>query len=197
MDFVITDGKRYISTKGGIKSVASIRNATKMTKLKAENVLKSMPNTLKMFNWSVVSVADLIDKEDINVNPAIEQHMVEFKGLTDNILDKMLDVETYVSNLKKYLTVLDSELDRIYLEIIDIEHAAEFYDLDMYKGWKLYKMLQDARLRRRKYKDEKAKIEYILKSNFVDCTNNAITNYIKSMNNRQYSPRVLKELFNV
>ena len=47
-------------------------------------------------------------------------------------------------------SALDDELERIRLEIIDIEHAAEFYDLDLYKGWKVYKMLQDARKRRRR-----------------------------------------------
>lgn len=193
MQYIITDGKLYISAKGGIHTEQGLKDATKFELDKANNVLNSIPKFLRRSEWKV---EPFIDENVEKVNKQIDKSMEEYKGLTDNIFDKMMDVETYVTNLKKYLVVLDAELDRIRLEIIDIEHAAEFFDLDLYKGWKLYKMLQDARKRRRKFKDEKAKIEYILRSNFVDCTNSAITNYIKSLDDRQYSPRVLQELFN-
>jgi hypothetical protein len=190
--YVITDGKFYISSKSGIHTVNNIKDASKMELDKAKNVLKSIPKSLKRLGWKV---EPLVEEDKIQMFHTIDKNMEEFTGLTDNILEKMMDVEVYVSNLKKYMGLLDSELDRTQLEIIDIEHAAEFFDLDLYKGWKLYKMLQEARKRRRKFKDEKAKIEYILNSNFVDCTNNAISNYIKSLDNRQYTPRVLNELF--
>jgi hypothetical protein len=85
---------------------------------------------------------------------------------------------------------------KVKSEIQDIEHAAEFFDLDMFKAWKLYKMLQASRRKRRKLKEEKAKIQYILDSNFQDCTKNAISNYINSYNNQTYIPRVYQELFN-
>jgi hypothetical protein len=193
MQYVITDGKLYISSKSGIHTIQNIKDATKFELDKAHNVLTSIPKSLKRLGWKV---EPYVEEDAIKVNKQIDKSIEQFKGLTDNILEKMMDVETYVTNLKKYLGILDAELERVQLEIIDIEHAAEFFDLDMYKGWKLYKMLQEARKRRRKYKDEKAKIVYILGSNFVDCTNSAITNYIKSLDDRQYSPRVLQELFN-
>lgn len=193
MQYIITDGKLYISSKSGIHTVQNLKDATKFELDKAHNVLASIPKSLKRLGWKV---EPLIDEDVEKINKQVDKSMEEFRGLADNIFEKMMDVETYVTNLKKYLGVLDDELNRIKLEIIDIEHAAEFFDLDLYKGWKLYKMLQDARKRRRKFKDEKAKIEYIMRSNFVDCTNSAITNYIKSLDDRQYSPRVLQELFN-
>lgn len=193
MQYVITDGKLYISSKSGIHTVQNIIESSKFELDKANNVLNSIPKTLKRLNWKI---EPYVEEDAARVNKQIDESMEEFNGLTDNIFDKMMDVEKYVSNLRRYLGVLDSELERIQLEIIDIEHAAEFFNLDLYKGWKVYKMLQDARKRRRKYKDEKAKIEYILRSNFVDCTNNAITNYIKSLDDRKYNPRVLQELFN-
>lgn len=193
MQYIITDSRLFISSKSGIHTVQNEKDATKFELDKAHNILDSIPKSLKRLGWKI---EPYIEEDAVKVNKQIDKSMDEFRGLTDNIFEKMMDVENYVTNLKKYLGVLDDELNRIQLEIIDIEHAAEFFDLDLYKGWKIYKMLQDARKRRRKYKDEKAKIEYILRSNFVDCTNKAITNYIKSLDDRQYSPRVLQELFN-
>ena len=48
------------------------------------------------------------------------------------------------------------------LEIEDIEHAAEFYNLDASHGYQLYKLLHDARVRRRKCKNAIAWIDFIL-----------------------------------
>jgi len=196
MDFVITDGKRYISTKGGIKSVASIKSATKMTKEKAENVLKAIPNTLKMFDWECVSLATLQSKKKLTSQP-ITRPLEEYEGLTDNILEKMMDWEHYIIKLQEYMTTINDQLSLVDKEISDIRHYATEFDLNMYQGWKLYKMLQDAGRRRKKIKYERIKIDYILNSNFVDCTNKAISNYIKRLDSTEYKPRVLKELFNV
>ena len=44
----------------------------------------------------------------------------------------------------------------------DIEHAAEFYNLDASHGYQRYKMLHNARVRRRKYKNAITRIDYIL-----------------------------------
>lgn len=179
-----------------MKSVASIKSATKMTKEKSENVLKAIPNTLKMFNWKCVSLESIQNKNKSTSQP-VTKPLEEYQGLTDNILEKMMDWENYLIKLQEYMTTINDQLSLVDMEISDIRHYAEEFDLNMYQGWKLYKMLQDACRRRRKIKDEMIKIDYILNSNFVDCTNKAISNYIKSLGNRKYRPRILKELFNV
>jgi hypothetical protein len=195
MDYIITDGKHFISSKSGIKAVDHINKAGKFDIDKANNVLKSIPKALKIFEWRCIpyNESEAILKEKDKPMKSLD----EYTGLTENILDKMLNREEYIKDLQSYMKTIDDQLSVINMEIIDIEHAAEFYDLDLFKGWKLYKMLQNARKRRRKLKDERLKIDYILSRNFVDCTNNAISNYIKSLENRKYEPRVLKELFNL
>lgn len=195
MRFYITNGNQYISSKSGIHAVSNIKDAGQYELDKAQNVLKAIPKTLRIYPWKLEEICDESEKCKISLKE-VDNAIQEYTGLTDNILEKMINVEEYVSNLKKYLIVIDRELEKIRLEIIDIEHAAEFFDLDLYKGWKLYKLLQDTRKKRRKYKDEKAKIEYILNSNFVDCTNSKISEYIKGFDDRSYKPRVLQELFN-
>jgi hypothetical protein len=195
MEYIITDGRRYISSKSGIKAVDSVKKASKFELEKANNVLKSIPKTLKMFDWKCISCNDLGEK--VNEEVRMVKTLDEYKGLTDNILDKMIDWENYIIKLQEYMSTIDDQLSLVDMEICDIRHYAENFDLNLYQGWKLYKMLQDACRRRRKIKDERIKVEYILNRNFVDCTNNAISNYIKSLDNRKYTPRVLKELFNV
>lgn len=190
MKYVITDGQNYIAQlKTGITVVSNISAAQKYEAIKANNVLKSLPKHLKKYNWEV-------REETVGVKESKVINNSKYDGLTDNILEKMLDWEQYIIDLKSYIKVLDSQLLTVQAEIQDIEHAAEFFDFDMYKGWKLYKMLQDARKRRRTLKDEKKKIDYILKSNFKDCTQNAISKYIESMDERTYLPRIYQELFN-
>lgn len=195
MEYIITDGKRYIISKSGIKSVDSINKAGKWDLEKANNIMKSIPKTLKIFNWKCIPFDNI--ETNNSETQIINKSLDNYKGLTDNILEKMMDWENYIKSLKEYMTTIDSQLSKVDLEIEDIEHAAEFFNLDMFRAWKLYKMLQDARKRRRKIKDERIKVQYILGSNFEDCTNNSISNYIKSLDNRKYNPRVLKELFNV
>lgn len=209
--YVITDGRNYISSKGGIKSVGSFENAGKWEFEKAKSIKNSIPKTLKFFNWECVLVDNYkidnckntkenknnsISDENLKVNMSTFE---ENKNLTANIYERMLDWENYLKQLKEYNKQLKEEYRRLKLEKIDIEHAAEFYDLNMYKGWKLYKCLQDYRKRRRFIKDEILKIEYILDSNFQDCTNNSITNYINSLENRKYRPRtkILEEFFEI
>lgn len=189
MEYIITDGKQYISTSGGIRSVNNIKNATKFSKKKADNVLKALPKTLKMFKWECVLV------EDEKKNQIEIKSIDEYQGLTDNILEKMIDWENYIIKLQEYMVVINNQLSLVDQEISDIRHYAEDFNLNMYQAWKLYKLLQDACRRRRKIKNEMYKIRYILSSNFVDCTNKAISNYIKNLEHRQYNPRILKELF--
>lgn len=196
MLYIITDGNRYISSTSGIKTVTTIKKAGKWDLDKANNIMKSIPKTLKMFEWKCIPFVEHQEVKAEEVKPMVKS-LDEYKGLTDNILEKMMDWENYIKSLQEYMATINDQLSLVDMEICDIRHYAENFDLNMYQGWKLYKMLQDACRRRRKIKDERIKVEYILARNFVDCTNNAISNYIKSLDNRKYTPRVLKELFNV
>lgn len=66
----------------------------------------------------------------------------------------MLGAEFYLQHLKdfrEFIQTIHSQLDvlvnaqkKAELEVEDIEHAAEFYNLDASHGYQLYKMLHDA-----------------------------------------------------
>jgi hypothetical protein len=55
--------------------------------------------------------------------------------------------------------------------------------------------LHESRIERRKVKDEMEKIRYILEETMNGALANRMSKKIIGLDNRQYSPRVLKELF--
>jgi hypothetical protein len=177
MCYIITDGENYINTTGGVKSVHDISKATAMQFDKANNVLKTIPKPLQKFNWIVEKVVESIEPV-YNIDQKVEEFEVFIKDLHER---------------NKYLNLQLSIVDK---EIVDIEHAAEFYTLNASQGYKLYKMLHDAKVRRREIKDEMEKIKYIMSSNMKSALYNNISCSIKGLKNRQYTPRVLQELFN-
>ena len=88
-----------------------------------------------------------------------------------------------------------SEVDK---EICDIMHYIEFNNLDAAKGYKVYKMLKDCRMRRRKIKDEHEKvnaaIQVLANDDLIEKLKIALKQ-MRGLDQRLYTPRVLTELF--
>lgn len=188
MCYIITDGQYYINSSGGHHVVNNMNQATKMKREKAVNVLKCLPKILRKYSWEV-RYANLEYGEIIGIP--------EVKEIDYSIYDKVVEIENFAKDIKLRYLYLKSKLHEVELEIVDIEHAAEFYNLNASQGYKIYKMLHDSRNERRKIKDEMLKIEYIMDGTMKTALNNKMSQSILGLDNRQYTPRVLKELFNV
>ena len=87
-------------------------------------------------------------------------------------------------------------MSRVDAEIEDILHAAEFYSLNACEGYKLYKMLRNARIRRRKLKDYIEVVGYIEGATGKELAEGKGSKSILGKMSREYKPRVLNELFN-
>lgn len=70
-------------------------------------------------------------------------------------------------------------------ECMDIAHYMEMRELDVQRGYKAYKMMHDARLRRRKIKDEMLILDNIKKM---------IASTEEALERREYTPRVRKDI---
>ena len=114
-----------------------------------------------------------------------------------NILDKIKDISEFAQQLEKRKSCLNSMLSKIDLEIVDIEHAAEFYELNAAQGYKIYKLLHDARIKRRAIKNELEEISLCLGTNIQSINLTNIEKSIIGLSNRKYTPRINKELFGV
>lgn len=111
-----------------------------------------------------------------------------------NILEKVSDINGFISQLKDRRDTLYEYVSQVDSEICDIQHAAEFFNLSASQGYKLYRMLHDATVRRRVYKDEIQQIDIVL-GNIDSDAIKGIEKKLKRTERKTYTPRVLKELF--
>ena len=116
---------------------------------------------------------------------------------TFDIDDDMRELLNIIEQIKSCKASLVKDMKEVDREITDIEHAAEFYNLNAAQGYKVYKLLHDARERRRIVKDRLSMVERILETKVCNLSTTKIDNKVEKMNNRNYCPRVLKELFNM
>jgi hypothetical protein len=114
-----------------------------------------------------------------------------------DILEKVKEITVFAKQLENRKVYLEDKIHTVDLEIVDIEHAAEFYVLSASQGYKLYKLLHDARNERRQYKNELEKINLFLNTSIKSGSMERLERSILGMNNRKYAPRVNKELFGV
>lgn len=186
--YVITDGTRYIGVNSDTKENIIVESFKKAIKLRFNQINtiynKIAEDLLKDAEWKIISTievkTDLSDATiDINV---------------DDIMDSL---ETDFDLLVKRKKVLELDLLEVEREITDIYHAMEFYNLDAAKGYKIYKMMQERLIRRRNIKDETLKIDYILSGGIKGLTSKQTRKHFDELENRQYQPRALKELFGV
>ena len=73
-------------------------------------------------------------------------------------------------------------------------HAIEFNSYNARDGYKIYKLLHDLRLERRKYKDEQI-IADVMKSSFASSNWELARTRVEDLKDRQYQVRNLEELF--
>ena len=105
------------------------------------------------------------------------------------------NLETVSKELKERKQQLTAALSLADRKRTDIEHYIEFYPLSASQGYKAAKMLKDCLEERRNIKNELEIIEDVLRMSigFIGKGKGSVT--IQSVENKKYTPRVIKELF--
>lgn len=188
LHYVITDGIRYIGVDSDTKENIIVESFKKAVKLKFNQINaiynKIVDDLLKDGEWKLISTIEV--KTDLS-DAAIDVNV-------DEIMESLeIDFNLFVKRKK----VLELELLEIEREITDIYHAMGFYNLDVAKGYKIYKMMQERLIHRRQNKDGTLKIDYILTGGIKGLTNKQTRKHFESLENRHYQPRALNELFGV
>lgn len=189
MACVLTDGVRFIGKNASNKDVIvnSVDDACMYSSdVKATNALNSLPKKLKIYKFRVAFV--IKENQTKKVAP-------EDDGLSFDIMEKIHSLRVDVEELGNRRLILINKIHNLDLEIVDIEHAAEFYDLNAAQGYKLYRLLHDARCKRRKYKDELEKINYLLNTPLTADNLLNVEKSIIGVDSKKYAPRALSELF--
>lgn len=197
MQYVAYDGDsgyylRRVSKKkpNDYSFVRSIELATKWDKKRTvANIINALGKGYAQYSFEAKSTVDLASAElsDFDVS----------EELGYDIMEKIGEIKKYVMQAEARREQLQMEMSEIDLKIVDIEHAAEFYDLNAAQGYKLYKMLHNARIKRRRIKNEMEKLSHFLNTRLNTDDLLHLQSSINGMKNRQYTPRVNNELFEV
>ena len=87
------------------------------------------------------------------------------------------------------------EMSQADLKVTDILHYIEFTDLDVRRGYKVYKMLQKVLRERRKVKNRQA-VSDLLKTHGISLKNvESVIQKMNKINHPHYTPRIMNELF--
>lgn len=157
-------------------------------KTKAENALANLPKQTRNLGYFVIQISNT-DKP------------VDFDQFTDIELvnyDSALAQISSFCDLHDQLVVrapwIDHKLTEVENKIQDVLHAIEFNSYNARDGYKIYKLLHDLRLERRKYKDE-IFIRELIDDNIHDADWGKFRSRVKDVKDRQYHVREMEELF--
>ena len=156
-------------------------------KTKAENALNNLPKQTRNLGYQVIQICEPskpveIDQfenvELVNYDSALAQ-IGAFCDLRDQLVARSAWVEY--------------KLNEVENKIQDVLHAIEFNSYNARDGYKMYKLLHDLRLERRRYKDEKL-IGTVL-SSFSESEWKVVRSSVDKLKNRKYNVREMEELF--
>lgn len=157
-------------------------------KTKAENSLANLPKQMRNLGYFVQQVdtptkpleIDGFDKSElVNYDSALAQ-IGSFCDLHDQLVARA--------------TWVEYKLQEVENKIQDVLHAIEFNSYNARDGYKIYKLLHDLRVERRKYKDEQI-IADVMKSGFAGSNWELVRTRVDDLKDRQYHVRNLEELF--
>lgn len=158
---------------------------------KAKNVLNNCLSAPMRKHWEIIEAPETSEVSSL-VLPQENYSYDHFDW--GDISKKQYEL---FNDLEQYGNQLRYQLSEVDLEICDINHYIEFFSLDAAKGYKAYRMLKERLLRRRKIKDELAKTNIFVASTSGDFSSGKVDHQIKAFDKRQYTPRVLGELFGI
>ena len=157
-------------------------------KTKAENALANLPKQMRNLGYFLQQVdapskpleIDGFDKSElVNYDSALAQ-IGSFCDLHDQLVARA--------------TWVEYKLQEVENKIQDLLHAIEFNSYNARDGYKIYKLLHDLRIERRKYKDEQI-IADVMKSGFAGSNWELVRTRVDDLKDRQYHVREMEELF--
>lgn len=189
MPYVICNNNNYLGygEKNILRVVNSLDESYKWKTIdKAQHVIRTLPKRFAKYHLDVKYAS----QENKKINPVAEPVELQY-----DIIDKVKEVTSFAREIENRRLYLMEVIHNADLEISDIEHAAEFYVLNAVQGYKLYKMLHESRVKRRKYKDELQRINLLLGTSIKSKNLENLESSINGIENKKYTPRVYLELF--
>ena len=193
MCYMYVEGDIYLGMSNNNYAPVKDVNAAKKfsTKEQASNVFKScVPKILRRnYNWSLQEFEGMnVDNTEKINDTYTPVDLAELKTTLNDLASKF---STLKGN-KEWLLDQQSGIDK---QINDILHFIEFEKFSACEGFKLCRALKELRLKRRKVKNELELINIINCHTCNNMANGSTNKAIASIENKQYAPRILSELF--
>lgn len=157
-------------------------------KTKAENALANLPKQMRNLGYFVQQIdapSKPVDFDQFNNSNLVDyDSALEQIGTFCNLHDQLVARTTWV----------EYKLQEVENKIQDVLHAIEFNSYNARDGYKIYKLLHDLRIERRKYKDEQI-IASVMKSGFANSNWELVRNKVDDLKDRKYHVREMEELF--
>jgi hypothetical protein len=187
MGYIIECGEGYVARSQNQSPYITTDRVKALvidTETKANNIMSTLPKLMRSKGVQLISVntGEVINNEYVPVD------MENVKSLICNLSDQF---KTMKGN-KEWLADMHSKVDQ---EISDILHYIEFFSFNACEGYKLAKRLKELRLRRRDIKNQLEAIEIVNQHTCNMLTDGKTNKALCNIESKQYTPRVLKELF--
>lgn len=172
MYFVIKNNKNVYITlnKNGQPNPCTENDKGKFDKVKAQNILNSLPKTMKRMGFKLECVPDVIIQTPIqkiikeeskkiikNTDYHPSENVTQWVNKFGQCSDIIREAKSRYEEFEKQLHISDQEL-------IDVLHNVELESSkDLYSAWLLYKRIRENRRNRRQLKDEMLIIHNVLK----------------------------------
>lgn len=157
-------------------------------KTKAENALANLPKQMRNLGYFVQQIDAPSKSVDFDQFTNVE--LVDY----DSALEQIGSFCDLHDHLVARAPWIDNKLTEVENKIQDVLHAIEFNSYNARDGYKIYKLLHDLRLERRKYKDEQI-IADVMKSGFAGSNWGLARTRVDDLKDRQYHVREMEELF--
>lgn len=157
-------------------------------KTKAENALANLPKQTRNLGYFVQQID--VPSKPVDSDQFTNVDLVNY----DSALAQIGSFCDLHDQLVARTTWVEYKLQEVENKIQDVLHAIEFNSYNARDGYKIYKLLHDLRLERRKYKDEQI-IADVMKSGFANSNWELVRTRVDDLKDRQYHVRNLEELF--
>lgn len=157
-------------------------------KTKADNALSNLPKQMRNLGYFVQQVD--APSKPVDFDQFTNVDLVDY----DSALSQIGSFCDLHDQLVARATWVEYKLQEVENKIQDVLHAIEFNLYNARDGYKIYKLLHDLRLERRKYKDEQI-IADVMKSGFAGSNWELVRTRVNDLKDRQYHVREMEELF--
>ena len=157
-------------------------------KTKAENALANLPKQMRNLGYFVQQVD--VPSKPVDFDQLTNVDLVDY----DSALAQIGSFCDLHDQLVARATWVEYKLQEVENKIQDVLHAIEFNSYNARDGYKIYKLLHDLRIERRKYKDEQI-IADVMKSSFAGSNWELARTRVDDLKDRQYHVREMEELF--